>query len=721
MTRVGIIAQGKIDKPVLRFSGTTGIRVFLLAGWTILVLTESAQGYIGPGAGFAAIGSFLVMFMAMLSAVATLFTWPIRYLIRAIRGWHAHARSRVKRFVVLGLDGMEPTLTDKFLAEGKLPNLAKLRDKGTYTRLATTMPALTPVAWSSFLTCSNPGKHNIYDFLSRDKRTYMPTLSSASINGSSRSLKLGPYEIPIGKPDIRLLRKGKPFWNILGEHGIFSSVIRVPITFPPEPLRGVLLSAMCVPDLRGTQGTFSFYTSKPEGQSEHIGGEQFHVQKQGNKIRSHLVGPENGLRRDRAIMKCPFTVTLNGRPGTAELIVNGERLVLKTGEYTPWVDIHFKAAPAIKVRGVCQFLLLSTEPDFEMYVTPLQIDPAKPAMPISSPPVFATYLAKNQGKYATLGLAEDTWGLNAEILGDDDFLHQCIEADAEREVMFFDSLDKVKRGFCACVFDGTDRIHHMFWRYIDEKHPAHAGQAEQQHRNAIEEHYKRCDELVGKTMARCDDENTVLMVISDHGCKSFRRGVDLNSWLEQNGYLKVKEGGDRAKKYLADIDWSQTKAFALGLAGIYLNIKNREAHGMIEPGAEAEQLVQELSDKMSGLVDTDTGEVAINRAYCASKVYRGPYTEGAPDLIIGYNEGYRVSWEAAIGVLTDATFHDNKKAWSGDHCIDPILVPGVMFCNRKIEAEHPRLIDIGPTALDMFGVAVPKHMDGKPLAVADAS
>jgi len=271
MADVRMVLGGRNDKPVSRFPGISGVRVCFLTLLAVLTLASPAEAYIGPGAGFAALGSFLVMFTAMLSAVVTLFTWPIRYLIRAIRGWHAHARSRVKRFVVLGLDGMEPTLTDQFLAEGKLPNLAKLRERGCYKRLGTTTPPLSPVAWSSFMTCSNPGKHNIYDFLSRDRRTYLPTLSSVSIRGSRRTLKLGPYEIPIGKPDIRLLRKGKPFWSVLGEHGIFSSIIRVPITFPPERLRGVLLSAMCVPDLRGTQGTFSFYSTSPADESEHIG------------------------------------------------------------------------------------------------------------------------------------------------------------------------------------------------------------------------------------------------------------------------------------------------------------------------------------------------------------------------------------------------------------------------------------------------------------------
>lgn len=694
--------------------------VCVLTILALLALASPAQAYIGPGAGFAAFSSFLVMFAAMLSAVVTLFTWPVRYIIRAIRGWRAHARSRVRRFVVLGLDGMEPTLTDRFLAEGKLPNLARLREQGCYMRLATTVPPLSPVAWSSFLTGSNPGKHNIYDFLTRDRRTYLPMLSSVSIRGSRRVLRLGPYEIPVGKPDIRLLRKGKPFWSVLGEHGIFSSIIRVPITFPPERLRGVLLSAMCVPDLRGSQGTFSFYTTRPLSESEHIGGEQLHVQREGNTIRSHLVGPENGMRRDRAVMKCPFSVTLDDERGTAVLSVNGERRRLKPGQYSGWVDVSFKAALGVKVRGICQFLLLRTSPEFEMYVTAIQIDPAKPAMPISYPPVYATYLAKNQGKYATLGLAEDTWALNAAIISDDDFLHQCIEADSEREKMFLDALDKVKRGLCVCVFDGTDRIQHMFWRYIDEDHPAHRGQADQQHRSAIEELYRRNDELVGRTMARCNDDNTVLMVLSDHGFKSFRRGVDLNYWLEQNGYLKIADGGDRTKKYLADVDWSQTRAFALGLAGIYLNIKGREACGIVEPGEGADRLGEELAAKLSGLIDPATDRPAIRQVYIARKIYRGPYAAAAPDLIVGYHEGYRVSWEAATGQLTDQLCHDNTRAWSGDHCIDPPLVPGVLFCNRGIETEHPRLIDIGPTVLAMFGVPVPKHMDGQPLAVADA-
>jgi predicted AlkP superfamily phosphohydrolase/phosphomutase len=363
--------------------------------------------------------------------------------------------------------------------------------------------------------------------------------------------------------------------------------------------------------------------------------------------------------------------------------------------------------------------LLRTEPEFELYVTPIQIDPHKPAMPISYPMVFATYLAKNQGTYATLGLAEDTWALNAKILSDDGFLHQCTQADEERETMFFDALDKVKRGLVVCVFDGVDRIQHMFWRYIDERHPAHGGQADasEQRRDAIERLYLRMDELVGKAMARCQDKDTVLMVISDHGFKPFRYGIDLNCWLEANGYLTRKEG-ESGGKYLSGVDWSRTRAYAIGLAGIFLNVKGREAQGIVEPGQEADGLRAEIAEKLAGLEDSERGEVAVNHVYQAVKAYRGPYKVEAPDLLIGYNTGYRVSWEAAIGELTDRLFHENNKAWSGDHCIDPPLVPGVLFCNRQITTEHPRLLDIGPTALELFGVDVPRNMDGRPLKVA---
>ncbi len=693
------------------------LNLLLLAAIAILAIPEQAQAYIGPGAGFTFGASLLAMFLAILSAVLALLSWPIRYCIRAIRYRHAFARSRVKRFVVLGLDGMDPEMTGKLLAEGKLPNLAKLRDQGCFKPLATTIPSISPVAWSSFQTGVNPGKHNIFDFLTRDKRTYIPKLSSVDIRGPRRKISLGKYQFPVGKSDIRMLRKSKTFWKSLGEHGIFSTVIRVPITFPPEKFRGVQLSAMCVPDLRGTQGMFSFYTTCTQGNDGHTGGQRFCVTQEGNQIKSTLIGAENPLRRDRRVLECPFVVTIRDE-ASADIKVNGQTLRLKKDQYTEWVKVKFKTGLGMKVRGICKFLLLRTKPEFELYVTPINIDPEKPVMPVAYPGIYSTYLVKRQGSYATLGLAEDSWALNEEILSDEAFLQQCVEMDHERQKMFLDALDKVKHGLCVCVFDGTDRIQHTFWRYIDKEHPAHREADQERVYNAIEEVYRRMDDLVGKAMQQCNGKKNVLMVISDHGFATFRYGVDLNRWLELNGYLKVKDGL-RDKDYLAAVDWAQTRAFAIGLAGIFLNIKGREAQGIVNPGREATALSQEIAEKLTSLIDQARNKQAIKKIYIAQEVYHGPYKNEAPNLIVGYHRGYRASWETAIGKITEDVFHDNTKAWSGDHCIDPSLVPGVLFCNRPIDSEHPRLMDMGPTVLDMFGVAVPKYMDGKPLAVAD--
>jgi predicted AlkP superfamily phosphohydrolase/phosphomutase len=679
----------------------------------VSAMTE-VLGYIGPGAGFALAGSFLAVFAAFFSALVLLLTWPARLLWRALFGRRTLARARFQRIVVLGLDGLDYGLTEQFLAEGKLPHLEALRKQGCFRPLGTTLPSISPVAWSSFQTGTNPGKHNIYDFLIPDRDTYAPRLSSVEIRPPRRTLRLGKYRIPLGKADVRLLRKSRPFWNYLGDQGIFSSILRVPITFPPEKLRGVLLSAMCAPDLRGTQGMFSWYTTRSEKEGERTGGEVHRVSRTGNTVRAELIGPENPFLCDRSVLKVPFTVTVQDQDH-ATLKINGTRHELRRDVYTDWVRVQFRIAPGLKVHGLCRFLLLEAGEEFGLYVTPVNIDSEKPVMPISSPEVYSLYLTKRQGPFATLGLAEDTWAVNEHVLNDQHFLQQCLDADRERESMFFDSLEKVSRGLCVVVFDGPDRLQHMFWRDLDATHPARAEHPVPEGRNEIEELYRRMDELVGRTLAKCGAD-TLLFVLSDHGFNGFRRGLDLNRWLEENGYLAFHEGR-RGEEFLAGVDWSRTRAFALGLTGIFLNLKGRYSQGIVEPGEEADRLREEIAGRLTGLVDPQTGNSAIRRTYITAKVYRGPYKDNAPDLIPGYQRGYRVAWETAIGRTTEAVFHDNTKAWSGDHCIDPALIPGVLFCNRPILTENPRLMDIGPTVLDLFGVPVPAHMDGKVLTV----
>jgi len=377
--------------------------------------------------------------------------------------------------------------------------------------------------------------------------------------------------------------------------------------------------------------------------------------------------------------------------------------------------VVFRAGLGIKVRGICQFYLKQISPEAELYVSPINIDPERPALPLSYPYFFSVYLAKLFGSYSTLGMAEDTWSLNEQVLDEDAFLKQAYRIHDEREKQFFHALGKTKNGLCACVFDGTDRIQHMFFRYLVDNHPANRDKDPEKYKHVIPELYQKADELLGRVMAETPDD-TLLMVISDHGFKSFIRGINLNSWLHQNGYLKLKNG-DYSVEYFQNVDWKKTKAYSVGLAGVYLNIKGREKFGCVNAGEEAQQLRREIIEKLTGLNDPDSNVIAINEIYDSKEIYSGPYVDDAPDLIIGYNDGYRISWEAAIGKTTKTVFEDNTKCWSGDHGIDPKLVPGVIFCNHDIETEEPALVDIAPTLLKLFGNQVPPYMDGKPLVM----
>ncbi len=679
----------------------------------ILLVPAVAQAYVGPGAGFAVLSSFLTLLLASLQAVLALLTWPVRQFFRFLRRRRAYRRAKTKRVVILGFDGMDPGLTERFIKEGKLPNLAKISESGAFHPLATTIPPISPVAWSSFLTGVNPGKHNIYDFLAPDRRRYLPELSSARIRGPQRVLKIGRYKIPLARPQIKSLRKSTPFWHYLAKAGVFCSVIRVPITFPPEKFSGVLLSGMCVPDIQGSQGTFSFHTTRTSSRESATNRVVVPFEKRGALFHSYIPGPPDTLRIDSTSeLRAPFRVKPFVSKPRAEIRVDGQRFTLSPGEYSEWVELEFRAGLGASIKGICRFYLKSVEPELELYATPVNIHPMRPALPISHPLTYSIYLAKLNGLYATLGLAEDTWALNDGFLDSEAFLEQCYLIHQERERMFFDALEKTARGLCVCVFDITDRVQHMFWRSLADGHnssePGPAGDAP----GVIEELYKRMDELVGRTMQKMASDS-LLLIVSDHGFKSFERGVNLNTWLHQQGYLALKEGAVSGD-WFQDVDWGRSRAYSLGLNGIYLNLKGRESLGTVEPGAEAARLRTELCDKLQGLVDPATSRVAVRRTFDAMKAFTGPYRENAPDVVVGFGEGYRASWDSVQGRVTQAVFELNSKAWSGDHCIDPELVPGVLFSNWKIAGGHHAITDVAPTLLDLFGLPVPPHMDGKP-------
>jgi predicted AlkP superfamily phosphohydrolase/phosphomutase len=674
----------------------------------------TARAYIGPGAGFAVVGSLGVVLVTFVLALFALATYPFRATVRYFKARRLRKPTSTRGVVILGLDGLDPDLARRFMDEGKLPNLKRLADEGCFHKLRTTCPAMSPVAWSTFATGVDPSRHNIFDFLNRDLATYIPILSSTEITGPARTLKIGPYVIPLSKPSVRLLRKSKPFWNVLGESYVSCHVIRVPITFPPEKCKnGVVLSAMCVPDLRGSQGSFTYFTTRPKDEQP-TGGRVIGAFVSGDTVRGVVPGPPDPMRPDGGELPLPFAVKLGG--GAADvagvLEIGGEKIPLKLRTYTPWIRLTFKTAFGVKVKGISRFLLLECGEHFGLYMTPLNIDPEKPAMPISEPGVFSTYLSKLLGSYATLGLAEDTWALNEKVLDESTFLNQVYIYHNERERMFFNSLKKNRNGLTVCVFDATDRIQHMFLRHFDDSADAPDDPLAAVHKAAIEEIYTRADDLVGRTMKELGPR-TVLMVISDHGFKTFKRGVNLNSWLIENGYMATKDG-QKVGEYLQGVDWSRTKAYTFGLSGIYINKQGRDRQGIV--GAdEFGPLKAELKSNLQGLVDEEAGEVAIRTVYDTAEIYSGPYVDNGPDLIIGYNTGYRASWEGAVGRGDSKVFEENEKNWGGDHCIDYELVPGVFFSNEKISYEDPSLMDISTSTLSLFGVRTPPYMKGRAL------
>ncbi len=655
--------------------------------------------YVGPGTGFAFLGSFLTLALSVVAGAASVLLWPLRALRRRMRRGNTAARARVKRVVFLGLDGFDPRITERLMAQGKLPNLSRLKEQGGYRRLGTTYPALSPVAWSTFATGVNPARHNIFDFLNRDLKTYAPEMAAARVRPPRRFLRLGRLRIPLSPAAVEMRRKSEPFWKTLGRFGIGSTILRVPVTFPPDEFPGRQLSAMPAPDLLGTQGSYSWFTTGPDAPAENC----YPLRQVSGALEGQLRGPEDPFHDGGSALTLRFLLRQAGPAWTLEIA--GVRHALRPGQYTPWIRLRFRAGAAPAIHGLVRFLLRIDGADIGLYVTPIQIDPEHPALPISHPRSYAMYLAKLLGAFATVGMAEDTLALNDGVLDEDTFLEQAFSIQREREAMFFSALERTRSGAVACVFDTSDRVQHMFFRHMDGR----AGDSP--HRETIERMYQDMDRLTGETMRRTGAD-TALFVLSDHGFQAFRRGVNLNAWLWRNGYLVLEEGRSQGTGYLGGIDWSRTRAYALGLSGLYLNRKGRESRGVVE-AAEVDELRRELIAGLSGLRDEETGEVAIRRVYSSAALYDGPYLDAAPDLIAGYAEGYRASWDGVKGRVSERIFEDNEKAWSGDHCVDPALVPGVLFSNLPLEANDPGIEDMAATALELLGVPRPQWMEGR--------
>ena len=666
-------------------------------------------------------------------------------------GGSVPVRRAKKRVFIMGFDGMDPTLARKFMDEGKLPHLKALAESGTFAKLETTQPSESPVAWSSFATGVNPGKHNIYDFLVRDLQTYMPDL--AMVKKEPPTFLWGL--IPTKAPKAISTRGGTSFWVHAGRSGIKSITLTVPVTWPPEDVpNGDLMGGLPLPDMRATIGTFLYWgtdLSSFEESSTEFGGILRTLLFDGGVAKTSVKGPDNPiLKQEEAELRAkkkagtiseaeqarldalatgkeiniPLSVKWSEGSGHAELDVQGTRVDLKAGEWSAWVPLTFKLNWLISLHGMAQFHVIRADKELQIYCSPVNMDPRNPPLPLSKPDSFSKTLAQQIGLFRTLGWAEPTWALNENRLDEHDFLEDSFRAFDDRERLIFKSLERDDWDLFTAVIETTDRVSHMMFRLIDPKHPMYDAALAEKYGDSIEKVYRRADALVGKIEEKLP-KDTTLIVMSDHGFHSFRRGVNLNTWLVANNYLSF-EGQESAKKGLADlfgrgpfwegVDWTHTRAYALGLGQIYLNLRGRESRGIVSSGAEYKALQDEIASKLVTLKDPDTGDQVFRAVYKRDDMYKGEYLEFAPDLQVGFNDGYRVGWQDSLGGIRRTIVENNNKKWSGDHCATATEISGgVFFSTLKINTTSPNIMDISPTVLRLLDVPLPGDLDGKPL------
>ncbi len=626
-------------------------------------------------------------------------------------------RSLSKRVLVIGFDGMDPKILSRLIEEGKVPSFEKLNNIGDFLPLYSSIPPQSPVAWANFITGMNPGGHGIFDFIHREPESYLPFLSTSRTEPPKRTIKLGSLILPLSGGKVELLRQGRAFWQVLEEYDIPATIFRVPSNFPPAKTKQRTISGMGTPDVLGTYGTFSFYTEQPKELREDIsGGAVFPVEVVDNVVKAQLVGPPNTFKEDNPTAVVDFTVYIDPENRMAKIVVQDEEVILKEGEWSQWVRVKFRMVRLLtSLRGICRFYLKETRPVFKLYVTPINLDPKDPAMPISTPKSYSKELCRRLGYFYTQGMPEDTKALDQGVLDDGEFLQQAEIVLEERMRMFNYELERFRSGLLFFYFSTLDQGTHTFWRLMDPKHPSYDPQLVAKYGNVVETLYLKMDEALGMALGYVD-ENTTLIVMSDHGFAPFYRGFQLNTWLKENGYVAlVDEWRQGETEFFMNTDWDNTRAYALGFNGLYINQAGREGYGIVSPGEEKEALLEELAERLTQVRDPQTGLQVISHVYRADEVYQGEAMKYAPDLIIGYNWGYRASNETALGQFPRELFRDNTDKWSGDHCIDYVWIPGIILSNKKIIYRQPALYDIAPTILAEFGIPVPKEMVGRPI------
>jgi predicted AlkP superfamily phosphohydrolase/phosphomutase len=603
----------------------------------------------------------------------------------------SHRARQIPKLIVLGVDGMDPAFVERHWSS--LPNLARVRDQGHFGRLGTTTPPQSPVAWSSFITGLEPAEHGIFDFVHRDAQTLQPFSSMSRTEEPRWSLPLGPYLLPLSSSRVISLRHGTPFWQLLSQRDIPVTIVRMPTNYPPVAV-GHALSGMGTPDLRGTLGTFSFYTDDPEELSRPVaGGRIIKVRLEGGHGVLQVEGPPNTLRKDHAFASANLLVDVDPEYPVARLQMGDEVKVIREGEWSEWIIGDFSLIPYLSsVSGIFRVYVKRLHPWFELYVSAINVDPVSPALPVAAPSDWGRTIAREIGRFSTMGTPEDTSALRQHVFTLQEFRSQTRLVFEEERGLLRYSLRHFAGGLLFFYFSSIDQNSHMLWG---------------RHESELLEVYRAVDECISEVRAQFPA--TELIVLSDHGFTTFDRAVHLNTWLTDRGFLTLnRPPGDDTS--LGSVNWQSTEAYALGLNGLYINRKGREQHGIVAPGEQSRGILASLSKQLLAWRDPVNGRQVVQAVYAVN-----PTTQTAavaPDLIVGYSPGYRASWQTGLGETPVEEIEDNNDAWIGDHCINPAAVPGVLFTSSRVNAANPKIPDVTASILKFFSVSQPSGASG---------
>ncbi len=645
------------------------------------------------------------------------------------------SRTAGKKVIVIGVDGMDPRLCEYMLEQNQLPNLKRLRDAGGFSDLATSMPPQSPVAWANFINGAGPGDHGVFDFIQRHPdRPWSDEMPLNPFYGGSETLpgvgawEVGDYSLPLDfwpfnhQPQRTILRrKGVPFWDFLDAAGVPSTFYDLPCNYPPSPSHHGHHRCLCgmgTTDVMGSDpGLYQYFAQILPAESERLaGGTHTLLEFTADTARVRLVGPVNSLLRSPRATAVELLVHRDTEANAAVLEVQGRRVVLQAGDWSRWVKLDFEITtptpiPARHVSGICRFFLKRVRDNFQLFVSPINIDPSNPAVPISEPGSFVQDLSNDLGLFYTTGFQEDFKARYNDVFSDDEYARQANLVLEARLEMFNHAVNNYDDGLLFFYFSSSDLQSHMFWWNGSESQPRREDGVVRQNFERVMGLYQRLDAVVGDLLGRYGSQATII-VMSDHGFANFGRQFHLNTWLREEGFIQPQG----CRSIIGEsIEWGATTAYGLGLNGLYLNLKGREPDGFVEP-AKVNEVLTDLKDRLERVTDRDRDDAPVIRTvYRANEIYTGSAKALAPDLVIGYHRGYRASWETCLGNLLEPGepgISDNDKAWAADHCADALEVPGVLFCNRPIRG-RPSLVDVAPSILAEFGLATPASMVGR--------